>query len=177
MGSLPRKQETVESLKEALSTATMTVVTDYRGLSVAEMTTLRRDLLKENARLTVAKNTLLKRAIDGTANAGLAEFLKGPTAVLVANADQIAPLKLLKTFYKQGKKENELRGGLMDGQILTAKDLDALASLPPLNELRAKLVGGIASPLNGIVSALSSPQRALVNVLDQYAKQKQAAGA
>lgn len=172
MAGLLKKQATVEELKDLLGKATITVVADYRGLSVAELTLLRRELYKEKAHFTVMKNTLLRRAAAGTELAEIVALFKGPTALAIGTGDQVLPVKILKEFLKKNKKENELRGGLMDGKALSDKDVVALADLPPLNELRGKLLGGIASPLTGMVMSLSGPQRALVNVLDQYAKTK-----
>ena len=166
------KQETTEELKGALQGATISLIADYRGLTVSELTALRRELLKEGARFTVAKNTLLRRAAQETGNEALVPFLKGPTAMLVGTGDQVAPVKILKDFLKKNKKPNEIRGGMLDGKALSPREVDELATMPSLDVLRGKLLGCIASPMNGIVSALSSPQRALVNVLDQYAKKQ-----
>lgn len=174
MGKLAQKQETVEQLKAALDNATITVVADYRGLTVAEMTELRRELRKEKARFIVAKNTLTKHVTKNSDLKALDPVLKGPTALLVGQGDQVAPVKALTTFLSKHKKtENEIRGGYLDGKLLSRAEVEQLAKLPPLEELRGKLVGAINSPLAGIVGAISSPQRALVNVLDQYAKRQQ----
>jgi large subunit ribosomal protein L10 len=172
VAGLVKKQQTVEELKAALLNSTVTVVADYRGLTVAELTQLRRELYKENAQFTVTKNTLLRRAVEGTDLAEVISLFKGPTALAIGNADQVAPVKILKEFLKKNKKDNEIRGGLLDGKALSSKDVAALAELPPINELRGQLLGGIASPLNGLVQSLSGPQRALVNILDQYSKTK-----
>lgn len=175
MGKLAQKQETVETLKAELSQATVAVVADYRGLTVAELTQLRRELYKQEARFTVAKNTLTRHAIKDTDLQLLDGYLKGPTALLIGRADQVGPVKTLTEFLKKNKKANEIRGGCLDGKLLSRTEVDQLAKLPPFEELRGQLVGAINSPLSGIVSALSSPQRGLVNVLDQYAKRLQGA--
>lgn len=167
------KAEAIEDLKKSMQEATVAIVADYRGLSVEHLTAIRRELFKYDARFTVSKNTLLKRAVKGTDAESISEFLTGPTAILFATADQVQPVKALKKFMKERKLEIELRGGFMDGRPLSSKEIDELADLPSLDELRAKLLGCIASPLNGLVGALSSQQRGLVNVLDQYAKTKQ----
>ncbi len=166
------KQDVVTQLKKDLESATIAVVADYRGFTVSEMTMLRRELLKNGARFSVVKNTLARRAIEGSEQEGLKSYLQGPTALLLGTGDQVAPVKVLQDFYKKSKKDNEIRGGVLDGKVLTPSEVSELAKLPSLDVLRGKLLGCIASPMNGIVSALSSPQRALVNVLDQYAKQQ-----
>lgn len=175
MGKLAQKKETVESLKSHLSQATIAVVADYRGLSVAELTLLRKELHKENAQFTVAKNTLAIHAIKDTDLEALKDSLKGPTALLIGQADQVAPVKILTEFFKKNKKANQIRAGVLDSKLLSPAEVDQLAKLPPIEELRGKLVGAINSPLSGIVAAISSPQRGLVNVLDQYSKRLQEA--
>jgi len=175
VGKLAQKKEVVTSLKSQLDEATIAVVADYRGLTVGELTRLRRELYALDARFTVAKNTLAIHAIKGGAMAGLESSLKGPTAILLGRGDQVAPVKALTEFFKKNKKENQIRGGCLDGSALSQAEVESLAKLPPIDELRGQLVGAINSPLSGIVSAISSPQRGLVNVLDQYTKRLQEA--
>ena len=177
MAGLAKKKEVTQDLQAQINEATVAVVADYRGLTVEEMTALRAELYKVNAAFTVAKNTLARRAIKGGDWEALEPLLKGPTALLLGRADQVEPVKILTTFLTKNKKPNEIRGGFLDGKMLTAKEVDVLAKLPPINELRAKLMGGIAGPQNQLVAAISGPQRALVNVLDQLSKKKQEAGA
>lgn len=164
------KNDDIALLKSEIEQATIAVVADYRGMTVAELTDLRRELYKHNAKFSVAKNTLMRRAVKGTPHEALIEHLKGPSAIIFGRADQVQPVKALKEFLKKNKKENEVRGGFMEGKLLSANEVDELAKLPSLDELRGKLLGCIASPLNGLVGALSSPQRSLVNVLSQYQK-------
>lgn len=172
MAGLAKKQNTVETIKTQMKDATIAVVADYRGLSVEELTQLRAELYKESAQFTVVKNTLMRRVVKDTDKEPLTPYLSGPTAILWGTGDQIAPVKVLKKFLTQGKKTNEIRGGLLEGKGLSAAEVEQLAKLPPFDELRGMLVSAINSPLAGIVGAISSPQRGLVNVLDQYAKTK-----
>lgn len=173
MGALESKKVKVEEVKQALEGNTLTLVVDYRGLTVAEIKELRDDLRKQDARLHVFKNTLIRRAIDGTEMEAMADVLKGPTALALTQGDQVQPVKVLKAFFKKYKKENIIRGGFMDGKALTPDTISQLSDLPSLDELRAKLVGALASPMNRLVAALVSPHRNLASVLDQVAKQKQ----
>jgi len=173
VGKLAQKQNTVKQLKHDLDQATVAVVTDYRGLTVAELTLLRRELYAQQAKFMVGKNTLTKHALKDSPQEVLGEYLKGPTALLIGRADQVTPVKILAEFLKKNKKENEIRGGFLDGKLLSAAEVDQLSKLPSIDELRGKLVGAINSPLSGIVAAISGPQRGLVNVLDQYAKRLQ----
>ncbi len=177
MGKLAQKKETVSKLQEELNRATVAVIADYRGLTVAELTELRRELFKQDAQFAVAKNTLAKHAIQDSDKGVLATYLKGPTALLLGRGDQVAPVKTLTEFLKKNKKDNEIRGGVLDGKLLSKAEVDQLAKLPSIEVLRGQLVGAINSPLAGIVNVISSPQRGLVNVLDQYAKRLQQQGA
>lgn len=177
VSGLAKKKETVQELKDALQDAAVAFVVDYRGLSVKEMTDIRQEFYKNDAQLTVMKNTMLKRAVEGTEMEPLTEFLEGPTALAIGRSDQVVPIKILKKYFKDNKKENGVRGGALDGKALSMAEVEQLSQLPSLDELRGKLLGGIASPLNGLVAAISGPQRGLVNVLEQYAKQKQQQGA
>lgn len=176
MGALESKKQKVEDVKGLLTDNLLTLVVDYRGLSVARVKELRRSLAKDAARLHVFKNTLIRRAIANTDLESMGPSLKGPTAVAFCKGDQVAPVKTLKEFFKKYKLENEIRGGFLDGKALNAQDVEVLSKLPSLDELRGKLVGALAAPQNGLVAALSSPQRGLVSVLDQLAKKKQEAG-
>jgi large subunit ribosomal protein L10 len=172
------KQVVMGQLTATLNKAAIAVVMDYRGLSVADMSVLRKLLHPLQATFTVAKNTLARRVFKDAGQTDVAEALKGPTALLVGRSDQVAPLKAVLEFLKKAKKtDNKVRGGVLDGQFLTAVQVGELADLPPLIELRGKLLGGIASPLSGTVAALSSPQRSLVTVLSKFAELQQAKAA
>jgi large subunit ribosomal protein L10 len=169
-----RKNDIVTEFENSLDQASVTVLVEYRGLSVAQLSKVRRELRKEDATLTVLKNTLAKRAlVNKSIDEAFVSNFKGPIAVLFGKNDQVMPVKAFAKVMKEMKKEAVFQGGLLDGQVLNSADVDQLVSMPPLLELRAKLLGGIASPVTGLVAAISGPQRALVNVLDQYAKQKQ----
>lgn len=174
MVSQAQKQVVIDELKTVLADATIVVVADYRGLGVADLTQLRRSLRGANVTVTVAKNTLAKRAIAGTALEPLSVHLKGPTALVVGRGDQVTVVKTLKEFLKKNKKPNELRGGLLEGAAISAAEVDELATMPSLDELRGKLLMCIASPLIGLAQVLQSPSVSLVRALDQIAEQKQA---
>ncbi|MGG2382979.1 50S ribosomal protein L10, partial [Salmonella enterica] len=89
--------------------------------------------------------TLAKHAIQGTDGEALGTYLKGPTAILFGRADQVSPVKILTEFLKKNKKPNEIRGGFLDGKLLSPAEVDQMAKLPPIEELRGKLVGAINS--------------------------------
>ncbi|MFM7389598.1 MAG: 50S ribosomal protein L10 [Vampirovibrionales bacterium] len=172
MPTLAKKQEQVEALTQAIADANIILVADYRGLTVAEMTALRVELRKVNVKLTVAKNTLVKRASSGTDVENLAPHLKGPTSLVLGYGDQIAAVKVVKEFLKKNKKQNELRAGFLEGSVFNAVGVEELAGLPSADEMRGKLLMCIAYPVTGIVSALNSAPSAFVRSLQLISETK-----
>jgi len=173
MPTLSQKKEFVTKISQDIQGANIIIVADYRGLSVSEMTDLRNALRAEDVRMTVAKNTLVKRAAAGTDVEGLAEFLKGPTALVLGYGDEVTAVKVVKQFLKKNKKENELRAGFLEGNTLNAVDVSSLAEMPSKDELRGKLVMCIASPLIGLANVLNSNATGLVRLLDQLSTIKE----
>ncbi len=159
------KENKIESIKEKLSKAQVAVVTEYRGLSVEEITNLRRKLQKENGDYTVTKNTLAKIAVKGTEFEVLTEVFKGPIALAFGYADQVSPAKILSNFIKETKK-GEIIGAALDGKLYSAEEAKALANLPSREELYAKMLGCINSPASGIANATNSVLTQLVRTLD-----------
>jgi large subunit ribosomal protein L10 len=167
------KAGTVESLKAAIAAQRGTVVAEYRGLKVLEITALRKKLRAIDAEIRVVKNTLILRAAEGTPFEGLAEHFRGPTAVAFAHGDPVAMAKVMKEFAAASPKV-KLRGGFVEGKVLSAKDVEILASVPSREILLSRLVGGMASPITRLAQALSGPPRKLVYVLESIRKQKPA---
>ena len=160
-------------MKENFAKAKVAVVTEYRGLSVEEITKLRRALQKENSDYMVTKNTLAKVASKGTQFEVLEEVLKGPVAIAFGFADEVAPAKVLKKFIKEAKK-GQVIAAAMDGKLLNAKETEVLADLPSKEELYAKMLGCINSPATGIAGAVNAVMSGLVRAMDRVAKQKSA---
>jgi large subunit ribosomal protein L10 len=173
MPTLSQKKEFVSKLTTDLSGANILIVLDYRGLTVAQMTSLRRGLRAEGVKVTVAKNTLAKRVAAGTDVELLGPYLKGPTALIIGRGDEVSAVKAVKKFLKDNKKENELRAAFMEGKAFSAIDVDNIANMPSRDELRGKLLMCIASPLMGLANVLSSNQSGLVRLLDQMSALKQ----
>ncbi len=167
------KQDKVEAIKKKVNQATVALVTEYRGFSVEEITTLRRELQKENSDYMVTKNTLAKLAVKGTEFEVLTDSLKGPIAIAFGYGDQAAPAKIVAKFIKT-KKKGEIIAAALDGQLLDAKDAKALAELPSKEELYAKMLGCINSPATGIAGAVNAVMSSLVRAVDAVAKQKSA---
>ncbi len=165
-----RKEASVGELTEKLAGAKSLFLTDYSGLTVSEITKLRGELRKDGNTYSVVKNTLFKIAAGDLASR-LESFLAGPTGIVFAGADPVAPAKALKTFSDTVKRIG-IKAAYIDGQIVDAKQVEILAKLPPKIELIANLVGTLANPLRGLVTVLSGNQSGLVRVLDRIREQK-----
>ncbi|MGM9993976.1 MAG: 50S ribosomal protein L10 [Candidatus Avigastranaerophilus sp.] len=165
------KQEKIEAMKENFAKAKVAVVTEYRGLTVEEITKLRRALQKENSDYMVTKNTLAKVASKGTQFEVLEDALKGPVAIAFGFHDEVTPAKVVTKFIKEAKK-GEIIAAALDGKLLDAKETAVLANLPSKEELYAKMLGSINSPATGIVGAVNAVMSGLVRAMDQVAKQK-----
>ncbi len=164
------KEEKISQMKEKMEKAKVAIVTDYKGLSVEEITKLRRSIQKEDGDYMVTKNTLAKIAIKGTEYEVLADALTGPVAIAFGFDDQVAPAKALAKFIKETKK-GEILAAAMDGKLLSASEAKALANLPSKHEIYAKMLGCINSPASGIANSInavmSSLTRAMAAVRDQ----------
>jgi large subunit ribosomal protein L10 len=167
-----RKEAAVGELAEKLAAAQSLFLTDYSGLTVAEITRLRGELRKDGSSYTVIKNTLFRIAAGDLAGR-LEQYLAGPTGIVFAGADPVAPAKALKTFSDTVKRV-AVKAAYIDGQVVDAQQVDKLAKLPPRIELLASLVGSLASPLRGLVTVLSGNQSGLVRVLERIREQKAA---
>lgn len=166
----PQKAAQIDALVDSFERSQLTVVANYRGLSVSQLQELRGNLRESNAEFTVAKNTLTRIAAGKVGVEIPGEFLEGPTALMFAYEDVVAPAKALTDFVRSSRVL-ELKVGLMEGQTFNSSDLEALASLPPREELLGKLVGMLASPMSRVVGVLGGPSRSLAYVLNARAEQ------
>lgn len=164
------KIKAVEEIKDRFSRAKAAVLTDYRGLNVADITELRRKLREQGIEFKVLKNTLIRIAIKDF-DYSLDEFLEGPTAVAFSYEDPIAPAKVLANFART-HKQLEIKAGVVEGKVATTDVIAELAKMPPKEELLAKAVGSIQSPLYGIVNVLQGPIRNLVYTLQALQEKK-----
>ncbi len=165
-----RKEAAIGELAEKLAGAKNLFLTDYSGLTVDEITRLRGELRKDGTTYSVVKNTLFRIAAGDLAGR-LESFLVGPTGIVFAGNDPVAPAKALKTFSDTVKRVT-VKAGYIDGQIVDAQQIEKLAKLPPKFELIAMLVGTLANPIRGLVTVLSGNQGGLVRVLDRIREQK-----
>ena len=167
------KNDKVSLIKEKIDKAQVAIVTDYKGLTVEEITKLRRSLQKDGGDYMVTKNTLAKIAIKGTPYEGLADSMKGPIAIAFGFEDQVAPAKALSNFIKEVKK-GEILAAAMDGNLLSASEAKALANLPSKAELYAKMLGCINSPASGIANSVNAVMSSLVRAIAAVRDQKTA---
>ncbi len=167
------KKELVGTLNEVFKTSNVVVVAHYAGLTVAEMQKLRRQMKQAGGAVKVAKNRLAKIALEGTDVAAIAALLKGPT-VLAYSGDPVAAPKVAVDFAKANEKFVIL-GGAMGKTALNPDGVKALASLPSLDELRAKLIGLIQAPATKIAQVVNAPAAKLARVVEAYASKSEAA--
>jgi large subunit ribosomal protein L10 len=166
------KREFVAELNQALSATSMVVVTRNAGLTVAEATDLRRKMRASGSTFKIAKNRLTNLALEGTPFDGIRPLLKGPIA-LAWSTDPVAVAKAAVEFAKTNEKF-VLIGGALGAQTLNADGIKALAELPSLDELRARLVGMIATPATRIAGVLQAPAGQLARVFGAFARKEEA---
>ena len=156
----PEKVAVVEEVRERLDDASASVVTEYRGLTVADLAVLRHSLAAAGGEYKIFKNTLVKRAIHGSDHALLEELLTGPTAIAFVHGDVSAVAKALRDFSRANGRL-VVKGGLLDGALLSPAQLGALADLPPREVLLAQVAAAIAAPLRQLAGLLEAMPRNL----------------
>ncbi len=167
-----QKEQLVQQIKQEVDQSTVVIFADFRGLTVGELTSLRRNVKKEGGQISVYKNTLTKRALDELNIDCPGSFLFGPSAVVHTTGDAVKMSKTLVDFAKEAEKLT-IKGGLLGKGVLDEANIKALAQLPGREELIAQVVGTIKAPLTKLVATLSSPTRGLVYVLSAIKEKKQ----
>lgn len=152
---LKQKEEAVKALAEELKDAKLILLTEYRGITVEGDTKLRKDIREVNATYTVMKNNIVKRALELNGESGLNELLEGPTAVVVSKEDYLAPAKAIYNFAK-GNDFYKIKGGIIEGKVMTAEEIITLAKLPSRQELLAKLAGALLGNITKLAVALDA---------------------
>src|SRR5262245_28065737 len=165
------KAETVAVVHEKFKTAKMAIVTEYRGLSVAQMTRLRREIRNASGEYQVIKNTLVRRALDGTAFGDLEKLLEGPNGWVFAYDD---PVVLSKALIKFGDDHDKLRikGGVFEGRFMDPAGVKVLSQMPSKPELQAKLLAMINAPATQLVRLIQEPGARMVRLLESIRKTK-----
>lgn len=171
----PEKIEQVSTLTDLLDRSAGVVLTDYRGLTVAEKADLTRRLREANAEYHVVKNTLFRLAY-GERGENPETLLSGPTAVAFALDDPVAPAKVVSDFIRE-KKKGTIKGGIVDGRIFDAEGVEQLSKLPPKPQLLAQVAGTLQSPMSSMAFCLQGVLGNLARVLQAIQEQKAGTGA
>ena len=170
---LEQKKQIVSGLTEQLKGACAGVLVNYKGISVADDTKLRKELREAGVSYAVVKNTLLKRAAGEAGLSGLDTVLEGTTALAVSQDDYTAAARILSNYAKVSKTF-EIKAGFAEGKILSAAEVDDLAQLPSKEVLIAKVLGGFNAPISGFVGVLNATLTGLVVALNAIAEKKAA---
>jgi large subunit ribosomal protein L10 len=168
----PKKIQAVEELSQRFRSSSAIYFVEYKGLTVAEISVLRRKLKEKKAELKVAKNTLMRIALEH-AELGRVDILTGPTGIITTQDDPILPLKVVAEFAKE-KTALVAKGGLLDGKFFDGAQVVALSKVPPKKELLAQVLGSLQAPLVGLIWALQGVGANLVYML-QAISEKQSA--
>jgi len=166
------KQQLVDELHEKFSTASVAILTEFSGLGVSEMTELRQKLRGAKGELCVVKNTLARRALEGTTMTGTRDSFQGPIAVTFGYADPVAPAKILKEFVDKRTEKIKVKIGVVEGQVLDPTGLKRVASLPKKEVLIADLMSRMQSPMSGLVGGLQGILRKFVYIVSAIQKKQ-----
>jgi len=159
------KSEEIAALQGKFAKATTAVVTEYKGLTVAEMTALRRELREVAGEYRVAKNTLVELAIEGSPYLSLKDLLSGQNGLVIGYGDAVGLAKVVSRYVKENSKFT-VKGGVTDGQFLPATGVETLSQLPSFEVLRGQLLGMLSQPATKLVGVLAAPGAQLARVLD-----------
>ena len=170
------KRDTVADLADRFGRATIAIATDFSGLTVNEMTDLRRRLRDVGVEYRVVKNRLARLAADEAGLPAFRDLLEGATGVVLGYGEPVAAAKALDEYVRQTRSELKIRLGVMEGGVISQAQVVTIAQLPPREERVAKLLGQMNAPISGLVNVLSGPTRALAIVLQRRAEQLGAAG-
>jgi large subunit ribosomal protein L10 len=165
------KKLIIDKVRKTSDKAKVTILTDYKGMTVKSVTELKKKLKANNAEMKIVKNTLFARVIGKEYSEAFKPLLEGQTAIIFGMEDPIAPVKVLVTFITENEKP-VLKGGIFEGKFVTVEQIKAISKLPGRQELIAKVVWGIKSPLSGLVYALKGNINKLVWALDAVKNKK-----
>ena len=163
------KKEAIDVLHEKFARAKAAVITGYSGINVEQITELRSKLRKAQIEYRVVKNTLARKAAEGTSLEPLKEYFVGPIGLALGYDDPVAPAKVLYDF-NMTQEKLQLKVGVLDGKLLNLEDIKALASLPSLNSLRGKIIGLLQAPASRMVGVLAAPGGQIARVMKAKAE-------
>jgi len=168
-----KKEDVVAEVQDKLGRTSGVVLSDFRGLDVKELAELRRALRKDDVEYKIYKNTLTKIAVKDTVYQGLADLLEGPTAIAFSYSDAISAAKTLAAFAKE-HKSLKLKGGYLEGSVLSADGIRMIALLPSRDVLLAQSIGLLQSPIRNLAGVMQGLLQSFVGTLQQINEQKQA---
>jgi large subunit ribosomal protein L10 len=171
----PVKEKQVGLLTEKLKSARVVVLTDYRGLTVAQLQDLRAKLRSQEVEYRITKNTLARRAAKEAGHDELAPELEGPIAMAFGYEDLSAPAKLLNEWARTTRLKLDIKGGMVEGRVYGPDQIKQLAELPPREVLIAQLLGTLQSPVAQLVATIQAPVSQLVGLLESYKSKLEAA--
>ena len=166
-----KKTQIIDELQEQLSKCSVGILTDYRGLTTAEITGLRRQLREAGITYRVVKNTLARFAAERSGRNDLANLFDGPVAIAFGYDDIVEPAKVLANYIRTAKSTLSIKSGFLSDGLLTSEDLETLATLPSKEVLIAKLLSAMRSPIVILISVLSSPMRGFMGVIQARIEQ------
>jgi len=169
--SKQEKEQMLQMLKEKIDSSQIIIMADYKGINVDAITKLRRRMRESGSELKVAKNTIIKIAAEQLDLDGAKPYLEGPTALAFGPNDPVAPAKVLFDFIKEFK-QLEVKAAVLEGQIISADQVKALANLPSREVLLAQVLGGMQAPMYGFAGVLQGLLRNFVYVLDAVREKK-----
>jgi large subunit ribosomal protein L10 len=167
----PRKVEMLAEIKDRMERASIAISADYRGLSVAQITELRRALRPADVEVKVVKNTLASMAAEQAGRPEMAELLQGPTALAIGFGDPIAPVKALAEHLRAKRLQLTIHGGWLEGKVLSPGEVESLATMPSREQLIAQVVGKLQSPLYNLAGLLQASMRNFAGLVEARAKQ------
>ena len=166
-----KKVETVQELRQRIERAAIIIAAEYRGLSVGELSALRHAIRDAGVEMKVVKNRLFQRAAQEAQRPELADLLEGPTAVIFGNEDVAAAAKAVSDYMRQARNAFAVRQAMMDGQLLSAAEIQDLASLPTRPVLLGQLAGALQAPVTRLVLLLNATVQTFAGLLDARARQ------
>lgn len=174
---LEQKKALVAELAEKMKKAAAGVLVDYKGINVADDTKLRADMRKADVDYTVYKNTMIRLAAREAGLEGLDPFLSGTTALAMSETDVTAPAKVVVDYAKKIQGKYEVKAGFIEGRVVSAKEIEAIAALPAKEVLIAQVLGGLNAPITGFVNVLNANLRGLVVALNAIREKRESGAA
>lgn len=168
------KQAIVDELSSKLRGANAFYLTDFTGLNVKSITDLRRRLRGAGVEYLVVKNTLAERALDGADFPDIAEFFKGPTALVIGQDDPVAPAKVLADFAKEHDNKPAVKAGVVERKAVSPAQIEALAKLPPKEQLLAELAGALEAPMAQLAYVMQAKLYEMAGLLDALRSSREA---